>query len=701
LLSTRVMSPTERVAALAVMAVCAWVTAAPARAQVLTGVEDALFNSPMPATNQIFGAAVAITPDGSRLAVSAPREGSVGTVRIYVPSGTAWTLEATLMDTTSFTSAGGAIAITPDGTRVVVGAPTGNRAIVYLRTGATWAIEARLIGTGGRFGTSVAVTELGDRILIGAPAETSGGISVRGVGHVYVRSGSTWTEEAAITGTATRRTEYGSSVALSSAGDRAVLGGPYDGRTSILVRSGTAWTEEQAFQIRTAPFDDDRFGRSVSMTADGTRVVIGAHSSSDAAIAGGSAHVYLRTGTTWAPETTLRAPRGDGSDFARTVAISRDGAFILCDMLRNVQAFVFGRSGTTWSPHAALDVPGTTTDTLSASAAMVDDASRVIIGMPEDYVPLLLFSAGAVHTFHFTPATAQGGACVWDTSCGSWFCTDGVCCDSACNSGVAECQTCAGTGVCRPEPSGTVCRMGYETCDVSEICDGVARTCPVDAYVAAGTACSAAAGPCDVADVCTGTNRSCPTTFVAAGTECRAAIDLCDAPESCNGFAAACPADALAVAGTECRASGAICDPAETCDGVGSSCPADVMACPDAGTDAGTDAAIDVDASVVLDDAGMDAGVIADDAGPTDGGSIAHDDAAPHDGGPSDGSRVDAGARDASSEVDAGAPAMAAGCACRASGSRSMGGVWLLLAALGLVVARRRSRSRARRGASA
>ena len=44
------------------------------------------------------------------------------------------------------------------------------------------------------------------------------------------------------------------------------------------------------------------------------------------------------------------------------------------------------------------------------------------------------------------PNLANGQLCVSDTQCQSGFCTDGVCCESACD---APCEAC-GTGACLP-----------------------------------------------------------------------------------------------------------------------------------------------------------------------------------------------------------------------------------------------------------
>ena len=170
-------------------------------------------------------------------------------------------------------------------------------------------------------------------------------------------------------------------------------------------------------------------------------------------------------------------------------------------------------------------------------------------------------------------------ACTSNSQCTTGFCTNGVCCDTACNSGCGACNLSGKVGTCSPVASGTTCRASAGVCDVAETCNGTALTCPADGFLTAGTTCRAASGVCDVAETCSGTSAACPANgFAAAGTVCRASAGACDAPETCSGTASTCPADALAVAGTVCRPALGACDVAETCSGSSATCPVDLLA---------------------------------------------------------------------------------------------------------------------------
>jgi hypothetical protein len=94
---------------------------------------------------------------------------------------------------------GAAVAI--DGSTVVAGAEGDNSwmgaAYVFVQSAGTWSQQAKLIASGTPsvevFGQSVSIS--GDTIVVGADDS----ISTAGAAYVFVRSGSTWTQEAKLT----------------------------------------------------------------------------------------------------------------------------------------------------------------------------------------------------------------------------------------------------------------------------------------------------------------------------------------------------------------------------------------------------------------------------------------------------------------------------------------------------------------------
>ena len=181
------------------------------------------------------------------------------------------------------------IAVAISGNTAVIGAQATNvagsigpgAAYVFVRSGTSWIQQAKLVPSDGKdndmFGQSVAIS--GDVILVGAPHHTVGMVW-QGAAYIFVRNGTTWTQQAklfASNGLATSK--FGSSVAVS--GDLAVVGSPLDDKGTLLDagsiyvyrRDGNSWTfiqKEYAFPSKA----EDRFGTSVAI--HGTTMVVGA-----------------------------------------------------------------------------------------------------------------------------------------------------------------------------------------------------------------------------------------------------------------------------------------------------------------------------------------------------------------------------------------------------------------------------------------
>ena len=102
----------------------------------------------------------------------------------------------------------------------------------------------------------------------------------------------------------------------------------------------------------------------------------------------------------------------------------------------------------------------------------------------------------------------RGAPCGVATDCGTGFCVDGVCCNTACAGGTTDCQACsvaAGApvdGTCGPAVATQVCRPAAAPCDAVERCDGTALACPPDLTSPVGTPCTG--GTC-MAGTCTPT----------------------------------------------------------------------------------------------------------------------------------------------------------------------------------------------------
>ena len=231
-----------------------------------------------------------------------------GSAYVYVRSGSIWSQQAKLTGSDGAADDFFGISVAVSGDTAVVGARNDDdsgadsgSAYVYVRSGSAWSQQAKLTAgdgaTGDLFGLSVAVS--GDTAVVGAVwDDDNGGNS--GSAYVFVRSGSVWSEQAKLTPSdGAAGDQFGLSVAIS--GDTVVTGGDGDddkgsssGSAYVFVRSGSSWSE----QAKLTPSDgaaSDVFGRSVAISGD--TAVVGAEFDDDKGSSSGSAYVFVRSGS--------------------------------------------------------------------------------------------------------------------------------------------------------------------------------------------------------------------------------------------------------------------------------------------------------------------------------------------------------------------------------------------------------------------
>jgi hypothetical protein len=287
-------------------------------------------------------------------------------------------------------------------------APASNQgsAYVFEWNGTSWVQQAKLVASDGaagdRFGRSVAIS--GNTIVVGAANDAGpGGTPVDlGSAYVFVRTGSSWTQQAKLlAGGGVSGDLFGSSVALS--GDSALIGATQEltghpGVAYVFVRSGSSWAQE-AQLVESDGLGDtvDSFGSSVAI--EGDTAVVGALNEEHRPPGGttrsqqGSAYVYARSGGSWAKQARLVPNDGaTGDSFGSGVAISGDT--VLAGAARRDSAgitdhgaaYAFVSCGAGWVQQAKVMASDkATTDKFGTSVALSGD--WLIVGSPEDDGP--------------------------------------------------------------------------------------------------------------------------------------------------------------------------------------------------------------------------------------------------------------------------------------------------------------------------
>ena len=289
---------------------------------------------------------------------------------------------------------GYSVAMSADGNRIAIGARyndgSGNNAghvRVYTLANGTWTQTGADINgeaAGDNSGWSVAMSADGNRIAIGAPYN-DGSAADSGHVRVYSWNGTAWTQTGAdIDGEAAADTS-GSSVAMSADGNRIVIGaqrndgnGSMAGHVRVYSWNGTAWTQTGSDIDGEAA--EDQSGFSVAMSADGTRIAIGAILNDGNGITAGHVRIYTLANGTWT-QTSSDIDGQDAGDYSSySLDMSADGNHIVIGAISADHARVFSLVNGAWL-QTASDIDGEAAgDNSGFSVAMSASGTRIAVG---------------------------------------------------------------------------------------------------------------------------------------------------------------------------------------------------------------------------------------------------------------------------------------------------------------------------------
>jgi FG-GAP repeat len=265
--------------------------------------------------------------------------------------------------------------------RVVAGKPLGIRA-----SAGGYSRQAELTGSAsvkGGFGSSVALSAGGSTALVG----TSSLNGVAGAVYVFTRRGGTWSRTAELTASGTAaEDDFGSSVALSAGGSTALVGAPgrnsYAGAVYVFTLRGGTWSQAGELTASDAAAHD-QFGASVALSAGASTALVGAPGHNSLA---GAGYVFTLRGGTWSQAGELTASRAAAYDFfGDSVALSAGGGTALVGAPGHNEnaraAYVFTRRGGTWSQAGELTASGAAADdSFGWSVALSAGGSTALVG---------------------------------------------------------------------------------------------------------------------------------------------------------------------------------------------------------------------------------------------------------------------------------------------------------------------------------
>jgi FG-GAP repeat/IPT/TIG domain len=354
------------------------------------------------------GSHVAI--DGDTALVAAEDSGSgVPLVYVFVHSAGAWSLQATIRPFVH-TSPVTIDALALSGDTAVIGCGYTDEALVYVRSGTTWSEQQELQADPPSqwlddFGAAVAIS--GDTIVVGAPGDGQGTLSDPGAVYVFQRTGTSWTQQADLSqANGVVGDDFGSAVAID--GDTLLVGawGRSFATGTVYVYSRAAGTWSQTDQLWAADkIPQMEFGCSVALS--GQTALVGApYNGATNFTPIGGAYVFSHSTSGWIQQARLQGADSETNDgFGDTVALSGDLAIVDAPQhheqyLHRGVAYAFRCDGSTWTQQAELLASNDTEDDGFGQSVAVSQTT-VIVGAPLH--TLAAAGAGQAYVFMVNP----------------------------------------------------------------------------------------------------------------------------------------------------------------------------------------------------------------------------------------------------------------------------------------------------------
>jgi hypothetical protein len=448
-----------------------------------------------PNANDTFGASVAVSGDGATVVVGVPGDDNTaagsGAAYVFARITGEWSQQAYLKASSAAANNafGKTVAISSDGSTIAIGTPNRNSnagaVYVFVRNGASWAQQGGALTPSNaqgddRFGTALALSATGSILAIGAIGEDSDGTGSgnnsaadAGAAYVFTRGGAVWSQQAYIKASNAQQDDlFGGAVALNAAGNMLIVGAigeasastainrdpannaaPGAGAVYVFANNGLAWAQSAYIKAPNAE-PIDHFGAAVSLSADGNTLAVGAPDE-DGTVTGaqqfpidrpplpqsdpnapppptqpnplpttfqglcavgpafpdwrptvgcesGAVYIFVRNAGAWSAHTYIKGSNNEYEDrFGAAVALSAEGNAVAIgspsedggtvgiegnetvdDAPGAGAAYVFRRdSGGTWTQQSYVKASNTGAgDTFGASVALSSDTAALVVG---------------------------------------------------------------------------------------------------------------------------------------------------------------------------------------------------------------------------------------------------------------------------------------------------------------------------------
>lgn len=285
------------------------------------------------------GSSVALSADGSFVAIGAPENNfNSGHVRIYKNTAGTWTQQGTDIDGGAYGDRSGwSISLSTDGTVAAIGSPyntnNGNDSgivRVYKLVNNAWSQMGNDINGWfyDAFGRSLSLSSNGNTIAIGSPYNSMNG-AYTGRVRVFKLSAGVWTQEGADIRGINANEISGYSVSLSANGNTVAIGSIGNGTSvnsgcvRVFENIGGVWT--MLGNLIPGVGTGDNSGRSISLSADGTVLAIGANMNAANGTGSGHVRIFKYASGGWEQRGINITGQAAGDNCGMSVALSSDG----------------------------------------------------------------------------------------------------------------------------------------------------------------------------------------------------------------------------------------------------------------------------------------------------------------------------------------------------------------------------------------
>jgi hypothetical protein len=254
-----------------------------------------------------FGVSLTLSGDGNVLVVGAPYENGAarpgsGAAYVFLRSGAQWQQAAYLKAGTPVENGGfgAAVAVSADGATLVVSGVGEPAVYPFVRSSSTFTAAGRLtprLPSGNLFGASVAASADGSLLAVGSQnggdiREDTGRLG-SGEVELFSRQGIQWSRTGYLAATPYGMNDhFGSTVAMSQAGDLLLIGAPDEdssgigpnsdptsegadaaGAAYVFAKNGSSWTQ-MAYLKATNPRQEASYGQALAIAGDGSVMAV-------------------------------------------------------------------------------------------------------------------------------------------------------------------------------------------------------------------------------------------------------------------------------------------------------------------------------------------------------------------------------------------------------------------------------------------